>query len=414
MNASGRLFVILLWLVALVVAGSLVLGLTAARVGEHKSSTYGYAYVLFQQGWGGEIGIIPPNFSVRRDYTESVFNKDADTYEDVARTQTFPLVPRSIDIKSDVVYAEKIRSLLVFNAFEIHNTETYIVVNTSGYAGDLQVKVTTPENANILYDYTVTITSRDNLIIRPALNAEVLLLPEMKMGEQVEVVITYSTKGMDIFKYNLSAYQNSVIQRLKAEFKLNTQEYAIYREGLPHTEDFTADGAVLRFEVNDFSTTQDMGIAFLQKQMYLDRVQSLMTYSPVSLILLLAVVFLFSQIFAVRFNAFHYFFLGVLDVFYYLFVAYLIRFFSIIPTFVIAIVLTAAMFMLYSPNVFGKWFAYRVVGLYLFLLTVVFSLIFLIPIFQGLLFVVLVFLIFTSIMVFVARSDISSWHILKD
>lgn len=414
MNASGRVFVILLWLGALALAGSIILGLTAARVGEHKSSTYGYAYVLFQQGWGGEIGIIPPAFSMRRDYTEAVFNKDADKYEDVARTQTFPLVPRSIDIKSDVVYGEKIRSLLVFNAFEIHNSETYVVVNTSEYAGDLQVKVTTPENANILYDYTVTIPARDNLMIRPALNSDVLLLPDMKKGEQVEVVITYSTKGMDIFKYNLSAYQNSVIQRLKAEFKINTQEYAIYREGLPHTEDFTADGAVLRFEVNDFSTTQDMGVAFLQKQMYLDRVQSLMNYSPVSLILFLMVVFVFSQIFAVRFNAFHYFFLGVVDVFYYLFVAYLIRFFSIIPTFGIAIVLTAAMFLLYSPNVFGKWFAYRVVGLYLFLLTVVFSLIFLMPIFQGLLFVVLVFLIFTSIMVFVARSDISNWQILKD
>lgn len=412
MNASGRLFAILLWLVALVVAGSLVLELTAARVGEHKSSTYGYAYVLFQQGWGGEIGLIPPEFTLKRDYTEQVFNKDADRYEDVARTATYQIVPRSIDIQSDVVYAEKVRSLLVFNAFEVHNEETYVIVNTTDYAGELQVKVTKPENANIMYDYTITLPG--DQVVRPVMGSAVVLLPAMTKGEQVEVVIRYSTKGMDIFKYNLSAYQNNIIQGLKARFTINTRDYAIYREGLPHTETFNGDNAVLEFEVKDFSTTQDMGVAFLQKQLYLDRVQSLMNFSPVSLILFLVVVFFFSQIFAVRFNAFHYFFLGVVDVFYYLFVAYLIRFFSIIPTFAIAVVLTAAMFLLYSPNVFGKWFAYRVVGLYLFLLTVVFSLIFLLPIFQGLLFVVLVFLIFTSIMVFTARSDISNWHILKD
>lgn len=412
MNASGRLFAILLWLVALIVAGSLVLELTAARVGEHKSSTYGYAYVLFQQGWGGEIGLIPPEFTLKRDYTEQVFNKDADRYEDVARTATYQIVPRSIDIQSDVVYAEKVRSLLVFNAFEVHNEETYVIVNTTDYAGELQVKVTKPENANIMYDYTITLPG--DQVVRPVMGSAVVLLPAMTKGEQVEVVIRYSTKGMDIFKYNLSAYQNNIIQGLKARFTINTREYAIYREGLPHTETFNGDNAVLEFEVKDFSTTQDMGVAFLQKQLYLDRVQSLMNFSPVSLILFLVVVFFFSQIFTVRFNAFHYFFLGVVDVFYYLFVAYLIRFFSIIPTFAIAVVLTAAMFLLYSPNVFGKWFAYRVVGLYLFLLTVVFSLIFLLPIFQGLLFVVLVFLIFTSIMVFTARSDISNWHILKD
>jgi len=218
---------------------------------------------------------------------------------------------------------------------------------------------------------------------------------------------------MDIYKYNLSAYQNNVIEELTAEIQLNTPEYAIYREGLPHTQEITAEGATLRFDVRDFSTTQDMGVAFLEKQMYLDHVQNLMNYSPLSLALFLAVIFFFSQIFAVKFNAFHYLFLAVIDVFYFLFVAYLIRFFGILPTFGISIALTAAMFFLYCPNVFGRWFAFRVAGVYLFLLTVVFSLIFIMPIFRGLLFVVLIFLIFMSLMVFISRSDISRWPILQ-
>jgi hypothetical protein len=103
----------------------------------------------------------------------------------------------------------------------------------------------------------------------------------------------------------------------------------------------------------------------------------------------------------------------MIDVFYYLFVAYLIRFFGIIPTFAMSIVLTAVMFLVYCPNVLGWRFAGRVAGVYLFLLTVIFSLIFLMPIFRGLMFVILIFLVFMSIMIFVSRSDISKWPIMN-
>ena len=48
MNASTRILGMLVWLGSLAVAGTVVLMLTAARVGEHKSSTYGNAYTKFQ------------------------------------------------------------------------------------------------------------------------------------------------------------------------------------------------------------------------------------------------------------------------------------------------------------------------------------------------------------------------------
>ncbi len=414
MKAASRIFWMLVWLGGLVAAGTVILILTASRVGEHKSSTYGYAYFLFQEGWGGEIGIVPPEFALERTYIETKYNKDAELYEEIEKTERFNLVPQSISIDTTLDYEEKIRSLLIFNAFEVHNEETYVIANTTEYSGALQVKMTKPENANLLYDFTIAIPAKDNLVVRPVMDGSVVLLPEMDVDEQVEIIITYSTKGMDIYKYNLSAYQNNVIQGLTAKLNLNTQDYAIYREGLPHTEEFTSDGATLQFTVKDFSTTQDMGVAFLEKQRYLDQIQSLMNFSPLSLALFLVVIFLFSQIMDVKFNPFHYLFLGMIDVFYYMFVAYLIRFFGIIPTFAISIALTAAMFFLYAPNVFGRQFAFRVVGVYLFLLTVVFSLIFLMPIFQGLLFVVLIFVIFMSIMIFVSRSDISKWPIMSD
>lgn len=414
MNASTRIFGMLVWLGGLIVAGSVLLVLTAARVGEHKSSTYGFAYFQFQESWGGEIGIIPPEFALQRNYTEQQYNKDAGQYEDVKKTERYALIPRSISIDSNINYGEQERDLLIFNAFEVYSEEKYVIVNNAEYSGEFQVKVTKPENANLLYDYTISIPSKGNLVVRPMMDKAVVLLPDMAMGEEVEVIITYSTKGMDVFKYNLSAYQNNVIQGLVAKLKLNTHEFDIYRFGLPHEITYPTDTtAEVVFTVDDFSTTQDMGVTFLAKQRYLDQIQSLLNYSPMSLALFIMVIFFFSQIYAVKFNPFHYFFLAMIDVFYFLFVAYLIRFFGVGATFAISVLLTTIMFLLYCPNVFGWQFASRVVGVYLFLLTVIFSLIFLAPVFRGLLFVILIFVIFMSVMIFVSRSDISKWPIVS-
>ena len=414
MNTPSRIVLMLVWLGGLALAGSAVLTLTAARVGEHKSSTYGNAYTQFQKSWGGEIAIKPPHFGIWRTYTVSEYNKDSKKYEDVEKREWIPLISKSIKIDSVLNYGEQERDLLIFNAFEAQNTETHVVVNATGYGGDLYMKVTKPENANLLYDYKVVLPSQNDLVIRPTMYKEFLLISNMPNGDQTDVVITYTTKGMDVFKYNLSEFQNNVIEGLQANLRLNTNEFEVYRFGLPHTIDSTSTGQLIQFNIDDFSTTQDLGVTFISKQRYLDQIQSLMNYSPISLILFLVVIFFFSQIYAIKFNTFHYLFLAMIDVFYFLFVAYLVRFFGIIPTFGISILLTAAMFFLYCPNVFGWRFAMRVAGVYLFLLTVVFSLIFMMPIFRGLLFVILIFVVFMSIMSFVSRSDISKWPIVSD
>jgi|GEM_PF-1192279 len=414
MKTAARIFGMLIWLGGLALAGSIILMLTASRVGEHRSSTYGDAYVQFQNSWGGEIGIIPPKFNLKRTYTVTEYNKDAERDEIIEKTEQIPLIPKTIKLESTVEYGEQDIGLLPFNAFEAKNTETYVIPNPTGYSGELLVDLTKPNNANLMYDYTVTIPARDNQVLRPLMGQTFVLMPTLPAGEDTEIIITYATKGMDIFKYNLSAYQDNVIDNIQADIKLNTHDFEIYRFGLPHKIEPTSTGANIQFEVNNFSTTQDLGVTFTSKQIYLDQIQSLITYTPISLVLFLLVIFVFSQIYAVKFNPLHYLFVGIINVFYFLFVAYLIRFFGVWLTFGISIVLTTAMFLAYCPNVFGWRFASRIAGVYLFLLTVVFSLIFLMPIFRGLLFVVLVFLVFMSIMIGVSRSDISQWHIVGE
>ena len=412
MKSGVRVFLMLVWLGAIAIVGLILLLVAASRVGEHKSSTYGEAYQWFQDSWGGEIGIVPPKFMLERTYTSKAYNNSTRRFEVVSKTQQIPLVPQSVDIDSNVNYELQNKRYLTFNAFEVRNNETYIVDNTTPYSGTLVAGFYKPDNANLMRDYQVSLLGTRNKVVRPILGSVSVLEPGMKPGQQAGVVVNYATKGMDIFKYNLSAYENNVIGRLQARIYLNTNDYQVYRFGLPHKIKKTPRGTALLFDINNFSTSQDLGVAFETKQMYLDNIQAMLQYSPLALVFYIFAVFIFAQVKGSRFNALHYLFIAAINVFYFLFVAYLIRFFGVAATLGISAGLAVVMFLAYCPRVLGIRMA-LVSAIYFVLLTIGFSLIFLMPIFRGLMLVGLLFSIFLSIMVAVSRSDISAWHIVR-
>lgn len=414
MRPIARVFWTLLWLGLLALAGGIILSVAAGRVGQHKASTYGQAYQRFQDAWGGEIAVVPPTFALERTWQERVYNNEAKAYEMRTRSERLALVPEEIEIATDLIYGVQRDGLLSFNAFEATTVETYLIPNRTAYAGTLLLTLARPEAANFMYDYTVSLPEQGEATLQPALGAPLAVQTGVLSGANTRLVVRYRTKGMDVFRYRLSAYQNEVVQRLRATLTLNTRQFQVFRFGMPHSITPHDGGAVLSFEMQDFSTTQDLGIAFDSRAAYLDQIQELMRYAPVSLLLWITVILLFGQIKALRFNPLHYLFIAALQVFYFLFVAYLIRFFGVWLSFGMATALTAIMFLVYCPNVLGWRFSGRIAAPYLALLTVAFSAVFLAPIFRGLLFVTLCFLIFMSVMVAVSRSEIGRWPLLAE
>jgi hypothetical protein len=91
-----KIFAMFVWLGGLALAGLALLALTASRVGEHKSSIYGNAYTQFQNSWGGEISILPPEFGLLRTYSVSEYNKASKTYEDVEKTELFVILSEGL------------------------------------------------------------------------------------------------------------------------------------------------------------------------------------------------------------------------------------------------------------------------------------------------------------------------------
>lgn len=413
MSASGRLFGIFVWLGGISVVGSIVLMITASRIGEHKSSTYGNAYHQFQDSWGGEIEILPPEFFLERTFVATIFDSLTKKNKQITKTERLTLIPKSIKIASQIHHNEQNIGFLIFNAFRATCSETYALRNLTDYSGKLLIDLKTPKNANLMYDYKVSLLRHEMAEYQPKMGEPLLLVPEFYIQEEIDVVVTYSTKGMDVFKYNLSEYQNHVIGELHATFDLNTRDFEVYRFGIPHEIESTAEGTRIKFQIDHFATSQDLGVVFESRQIYLDQMQDMVSYAPLSLALFMLVIFVFSQIRSISFHPLHYLFLASIHVFYFLFVAYLIRFFGIKTTLGISTILTVVMFFSYSPQVLGRLFASRVVGPYLFLLTIVYSMIFLMPVFRGLSFVLLIFLVFISLMIAISRSNISEWQIVK-
>ena len=409
MKQGVRIFAMLAWLGALIVLGLIVLLMAGSRIGAHKSSTYGYAYERFVDSWGGEIGIVPPHFVLVRSFPVKQFNADAKRYEIVMKSQRTMLIPESIELNSMLRYGRQYINWLTFNAFTAECCDTYVVRNDAGFAGKLTADFEQPENANLIYDYRVTAGGR---VLRPVEGVPTLIVSNMQPDEEISVVVAYKTKGMDVFKYNLSNYHAVTVRNLAATIGLNTNDFQLYRFGLPHTIVKSDKGSILRSEIKNFSTSQDLGVEFESKQTYLDQIKALVDRSPLSLLMFLLVVFIFSQVMRARFNSFHYLFVAAIHVFYFLFVAYLIRFLSVWPTFGVSAALMVLMYLAYCPKVFGWRFAGKVIGPYLLALTVIYSLIFLMPIFRGLMLIILMFAVFVSVMIAVSRSDVSRWDIV--
>ena len=412
MRKSFRVLGMLSWLGFLGVGGAVVLGIASERVGEHRSSEYGRAYHRFERSWGGEIGVPPAKFYVERTYTVEEYDVKAQQYRDVVKKELIQLIPVSLDITAALDYGEQDRNWLTFNAFTAQSRDVYRIRNGTRHAGRLLIQTAKPSRAHLMYDYEIVASGEPSRAYRPG-KERIALLDRFEPGQEQTVAVSYGTKGMDVFKYDLSAYQHSTIGSLRGVIHLNTDAFHVYRFGLPHTRQATDAGVDLHFETKRFATTQDMGVSFISKNTYLDHVQSLLQCSMVSPIFFLLTIFVFAQVRGLRFSGLHYLFITLIAVFYFLFVAYLIRFFGVWTTFGLAAVLTALMHLVYCPGVFGWSFAIRVAGVYLALLTVVFSLIFLMPVFRGVLFLGLLFFLALSVMVCISRSDISRWPLLE-
>ncbi len=405
-----RIIIAATGLILLATGGSIVLLITAARVGEHKSSTFGQAYENFENSWGGEIQVSPPRFFLRTSNMDSALANGRTIRKTVP--EDIELFPTDIRLNTTLDYHEQIQEWISFNAYQATSKDRFTVKNTTRDSGALFMEFNMPQEANLMNKIKVMVNGSEQLQAIN-INKRMLIIPSIFPGDSTSVGLNYSLKGMDLYQYNLSEYSENVTGHLQALFKVNTPKYEIYQFGIPHSVNKTKKGSEILFSMDNFASNQSLGIVFYNQIMYLDKMEKMMYYSSISLILFLLVIFFYAQIRNRPISGIHYFFTAAIHVFYFLFIAYLIRFFGIWLSIGISSVLTYMMAILYFPKVFGKSFFLNIIIPHLLLLSIIFTLIFLMPVFQGISFLIMNFIILITIMLAITRSEISEWQIMK-
>jgi inner membrane protein involved in colicin E2 resistance len=408
-----RIGFLIVWIIFIIIAGSVVLLITSLRVGQQNETTYGQVYKKFVEAWGGEINIIPANFYFEEQYSERKYNAETKKYEEDIKIRNHYVLPQSIFLNSNVNLDKRQEGLIVFNSFIVNIDNDYVLKNTTDFQTNLFIKFNRPENANIIYDYLVFI---DDQLVDKEYNIDesFVLVPEFGQNQEIKVKIRFTTNGIDVYRYKLDVYNKYVMPSFKAVFNINTPKYNILRFSLPHSITKNGSDEQLTVEMKNFSTNQDVGVSFVSIINDLDQVERLVEFSPVSLAMFLVLVFILSQIKNISFHSVHYMFIAIINAFYFLFIAYIIRFFNIFLTLSLAFILTAIMYVLYIPNVTNKRFAFKILAPYHFALTTILSLIFLLPIYRGVSLITFLFVTFLSIMIPIGKSDFSKWPIFKN
>jgi inner membrane protein involved in colicin E2 resistance len=407
-----KIGLLIVWVIFIIITGSIVLLITSLRVGQQNETTYGQVYKKFVEAWGGEINIIPANFYFEEQYSERKYNTETKEYEEDIKIRNHYVLPQSIFLNSNINLDKRQEGLIAFNSFIVNMDNDYVLKNTTDFQNNLFIKFNRPENANIIYDYQIFI---DDQLVDKEYNIDepFVLISEFGQNQEIKVKTRFTTNGIDVYRYKLDVYNKYVMPSFKAIFNINTPKYNILRFSLPHSITKNGFNEQLTVEMKNFSTNQDVGVSFISIINDLDQIERLIEFSPVSLAIFLVLVFILSQIKNISFHSVHYMFIAIINAFYFLFIAYIIRFFNIFLTLSLAFILTAIMYVLYIPNVTNKYFAFKILAPYHFALTTILSLIFLLPIYRGVSLITFLFVTFLSIMIPIGKSDFSKWPIFK-
>jgi hypothetical protein len=388
----------IIWLGFLWVVGCVVLALAVTRIGERSDTSFGRANEDFRASWGGPIVVGPPTFSVRHPDGASV-------------VQHTLVQPREVDLDVKLAYTARGQGVLTFHAFSSHDVDRYVVRNTTPHVGVLELLVTRAADTTLLEDYRVTVDGK--AVEQPAVGQRFDVLADFQPGADAVVTMTWGTNGVDSYRYRLSDYAERITPRLHARLFVDSNQFSLFRHGLGHVRKDVDNGQEVVFDLEEFSTSQDIGINFVGERQGIEYVRDVVELAPLSLAILLAVIFLWVQVQGLRPWLVHYAFVAMVDVFFFLFVGFLVRYVSPWAAIGIAEALVLAMAAGTFPAVFGPRFTWRVAVPYTVGLTVVFAALFMLPTLRALAFVTFVFGLLASIMVPFARADFRSWPVLR-
>ncbi len=408
-NPYVRLSLLLAFLFGVFGFGTIVLVAAVARIERGAATTYGESNASFEASWGSRLSQAVPVFALRHTWMVDSVEKEVRALR--PHYAELPLVPRSADFDVTLEHGSLEHGWLTFQAFTARQRAVFVVENTTSHAGGLRLTMESPDGAALAYDYRVAIDTAP--VKSPVLGEAATVVASMLPGESHTIAIDLSTHGTDSYRLRLSDWSKVIVPRVRAQLSVNTDQFALVNFGLPHTRTHEGGTSTVVYELADFASRQDAGVTFVADTQSFALASDLVTTSPAGLALFLLGALVWAQVRGVAVHPFHYALLGMVYCFYFLFLAYLIRYVGLGPAFVVSEALTLLAFAVTIMPLFDRGFSTRTLLPLLVVLTLGFSMLFLIPAFKGVALLSFFFLTFLAFVGSAARSDRGSWPLFR-
>ena len=310
----------------------------------------------------------------------------------------------SSDIDVDIQLEHRRKGLLWYATYEVAFDGTYTFLNPFDQAVTATVSFVFPSSSAVYDDFEFSV---DQVQATPSGDSgrSLTAVVEVEPGEEVEIHITYKSRGLDSWKYSF-ADEITTVKNFSLVVNTDFDEYDFPSHTISASNKLkTPEGWELEWQFTNLVSDFDVGV----EMPYLlnpGPLASRMSYfAPVSLLFFFTVLVVLGAVKGTNLHPMHYFFLGASFFSFNILFSYLVDHIVLEFAFVLAAVVSLALVISYLWRVVGWRFAVLQAGVSQLLFLILFSYAFFFEGYTGLVVTIGAIITLTVLMQVTAKVD---------
>jgi len=330
---------------------STVAVLIGLRTEQRGTSKYSDNLKEVRQIWGGSIVQAPPAISYRQlTRVERHHWKTGKPYS-VKKIVHRDIKIWKTDIDGRIDRDIRKKGLQVYNGYRLNFNGTWKIKNLIGKQKEIFFHLPLPTGGNNIHNAVITIngkTYNGDQRVADGIDWSGTMAP----GETRTIRVTYSCQGLNNFRYALDKETREIP---KFSFNIDTdfpERVINYLDNsMVHSTVDTKNGRTkILWKGENIITRQPIALSFDSGKKTYEIVSNLYYYSPLAIVLFLAVMLVFSLAYNIRLHFMHFLFFGTGFLFFHFFLSYLVSYTGFIIGFIIASMISGGMILFYAKQ----------------------------------------------------------------
>jgi hypothetical protein len=285
--------------------------------------------------------------------------------------QSDPIILAGSRIVTDIKLEPRRKGLLWYSTYKVSFAGDYTFKNEYPTAKKFFVKFTFPVEQAIYDNVSLMVNDKPITPSGAGVQSDVKLEP----GQTARLHMAYASQGLDSWRYRFSDEGGvSNVRQFQADVHMNCSDFDFPAKCISPTEK-TQDGKGwnLTWKYSSLVSGFDIGIQMPKKLNPGPLAARLSFFAPVSLFFFFAVFIILGAVKGVRLHPMHYVFLAASFFSFHLLFSYMVDHVTLIPSFIIASVVSLLLTISYVRLVIDWKFAILQAGLWQFVFLVLFA-----------------------------------------